>query len=237
MKIAIMQPYFFPYIGYFSLIKHTNRFILLDDVQFIYHGWIERNRILKPNIGWQYIRIPLIKHSHIEVIRNILIDNTKPWKQKLLSQLQHYKKAPFFDAVIELLNQIFQQEYHAISEFNLACLQAVCSYLGIKREIAIFSQMNLPINKPEAPDDWALNICLALENADTYCNPIGGIELFDKNKYQKAGIRLNFLKHNIPQYRQKSDDFIPGLSILDILMYNSPEAVFNMLDDYEIVES
>ena len=97
MKLGIMQPYFFPYIGYFSLIKHTDDFILLDTVQFIRHGWIERNRILKPSDGWQYIMVPLKKHSRETLIKNIEINNEQQWKEKILAQLQHYKKqAPYF---------------------------------------------------------------------------------------------------------------------------------------------
>ena len=86
-KIGIMQPYFFPYLGYISLIKHTDEFMLFDPVQFIRHGWIERNRILKPGEGWQYIQVPLQKHSLTTDIKDIKIDNTQNWRVKLLSQL------------------------------------------------------------------------------------------------------------------------------------------------------
>ena len=98
MKLAIMQPYFSPYLGYFSLIKHTDNFILLDTVQFIRHGWIERNRILKPGWDtWQYIKVPLEKHSKNSIIKDIRIKTNQDWKRKLISQLVHYKKrAPFY---------------------------------------------------------------------------------------------------------------------------------------------
>ena len=93
MKLAIMQPYFMPYIGYISLIKNTDQFILFDTVQFIRHGWIERNRILKPNEGWQYIQVPLIKDNGRDtVIKNVRINNAENWKSKIIAQLQHYKK-------------------------------------------------------------------------------------------------------------------------------------------------
>ncbi len=92
MKVAIMQPYFMPYIGYISLIKHSDVFILFDPVQFIRHGWIERNRILKQNEGWLYIQVPLLKSGRDTLIQDCLIDNSKDWKNKILSQLQIYKK-------------------------------------------------------------------------------------------------------------------------------------------------
>ena len=234
MKLAIMQPYFFPYLGYFSLIKHTDRFILLDEVQFIYHGWIERNRIWSPTTEWQYIQVPLKKHSRTEIIRNVVIDNVQPWKEKMLAQCQHYKKAPFFEPITAMIRQIFREECSSITKLNRNCLQAVCDYLEINREIAILSEMNLCFGIPNAPDDWALNICNALGNVDTYCNPIGGIELFDHNKYASNGIKLTFLKHSLTPYRQKSNKFIPGLSILDVLMFNSVQEVNRMLDNFSL---
>jgi len=113
MKLAIMQPYFFLYLGYFSLIKHTDKFILFDIVQFIRHGWIERNRILKPSEGWQYFRVPLQKHPRETKIKDILIDNDQAWKEIILAQLQHYKKsAPYYLNVIGILNKVFSQEYN-----------------------------------------------------------------------------------------------------------------------------
>ena len=96
MRLGIMQPYFFPYIGYISLIKNVDKFILLDDVQFIRHGWIERNRILKPTGGWQYISVPLEKHGQKIAIKDIKINNSQQWKSKIISQLTYYKKAPYY---------------------------------------------------------------------------------------------------------------------------------------------
>ena len=96
MKLGIMQPYFLPYIGYFSIIKHTDEFILFDSVQFIRHGWIERNRILKQSGGWQYIQVPIIKNNGREtLIKDIRINNTDNWKTKILAQIQHYKKKSY----------------------------------------------------------------------------------------------------------------------------------------------
>jgi hypothetical protein len=119
MKVAIMQPYFMPYIGYISLIKHTDRFILFDKVQFIRHGWIERNRILKQNQGWLYIQVPLKKFSRETSIHNIVINNTQDWKNKIKSQLQVYKKsAPYYYKVIKLVDEIFIFEYDSIVVLN-----------------------------------------------------------------------------------------------------------------------
>ena len=141
MKLAIMQPYFLPYLGYFSLIKHTEEFILLDSVQFIRHGWIERNRILKPSEGCQYINVPLQKHSRETLIKDIIINNSTEWKRKILSQLEHYKTASYYKTVLSLLSDIFEDEYTSIVDLNFRSLKTVCDYLGIKASIKVFSNM------------------------------------------------------------------------------------------------
>lgn len=236
MKLGIMQPYFFPYLGYISLIKHTDQFILFDTVQFIRHGWIERNRVLKQNEGWLYIQVPLIKTGRDTLIKDIQINNAENWKNKILSQLQIYKKiAPNYLKVIKLLNEVFENEYIDIVHLNKRTLEIVCNYLDINRKIEIFSEMNIEIESAKEPDEWALNICKALGNADEYWNPPGGISFFDKSKYEKAGIELKFQKVVLSPYNQKRTEFEAGLSIIDVMMFNSVEEINLMLDNYSLV--
>jgi len=236
-----MQPYFMPYIGYLSLIKHTDRFILFDTVQFIRHGWIERNRILKQNDGWLYIKVPLIKTSSRETtINNILIDNTQDWKSKILSQIQPYKKiAPNYYKVLQILNEIFKNDFNDIVSFNKKSLEIICEYLNIEKKIEIFSQINLEIEQANAPDEWALNICKKLKEFSDeeihYINPIGGLDFFDVKKYDDANIKISFQKMNITEYDQKRPNFESSLSILDILMFNSIEEIHKMLDNFELI--
>lgn len=235
MKLGIMQPYFFPYLGYFSLIKHTDRFILFDTPQFIYHGWIERNRVLKQTGGWQYISVPLQKHTREEAIRDIRIDGVQPWKEKLKAQLVHYKKAPCYWPVMKMLNTALEEEFEDITHQNKFCLEQVCRYLNISADLDIFSEMGLSIGSVQAPDEWALRICQAIPGANAYWNPPGGVEFFDRQKYEKAGIDLKFQKMVLDEYPQKGAPFEPGLSILDVMMFNSPEKINEMLDHYEIL--
>lgn len=236
MKLGIMQPYFMPYIGYFSLIKHTDRFILFDTVQFIRHGWIERNRILKPDGGWQYIQIPINRPDGRDtVIKDILINNKENWKDRILAQLQHYKKkALYYFKVTDLLKDVFSHDYNDIVSLNKASLQAVCEYLGIIRDIDVFSEMDLNIKPADAPDEWALNICTALD-ADEYWNPPGGQSFFDRKKYDEAGVKLFFQNVSISEYSQKRDSFEGGLSIIDVMMFNSVDDINEMLDRYELL--
>lgn len=236
MRLGIMQPYFFPYIGYFSLIKHTDRFILFDPVQFIRHGWIERNRTLKQNEGWQYIQAPLVKHDQATLIKDIKINNTTDWKGKILAQIQHYKKkSPYYFATLKVLNEIFSKEYDDIVSFNHASLLKVCEYLGINTQMDIFSDMHLEIEPVNAPDEWALNICKAIDGTTEYWNPIGGTSFFDKTKYEKAGLNIQFQQMNLEPYDQNRETFEAGLSIIDVMMFNSPEEINKMLDNYKLI--
>lgn len=236
MKTGIMQPYFFPYIGYFSLIKNVDLFILLDEVQFIRHGWIERNRILKPREGWQYISIPLKKHSQKTLIKDIEINNTSEWRQKIFGQLTHYAKAPFYRETVQLLTEILDQDFLTITQLDQRSLEMVCQYLNIKTPIQIFSQMNLEIEKVTAPDEWALNICKVLPNVTEYWNPPGGKAFFDTKKYSENQINIQFIQMNEIVYQQgRRTGFEPGLSIIDVLMYNPKEKVLDFLDQYSIL--
>src|SRR5574344_2589560 len=136
MKLGIMQPYFFPYLGYISLIKHTDEFILFDPVQFIHHGWIERNRILKPfdknkqvvpGENWQYIAVPLEKQDREITIKNIKINNSIDWKNKIIEQLNCYKKrAPYYDATMNVIRKALDIDTNNIVELNSHILKTIC---------------------------------------------------------------------------------------------------------------
>ncbi len=234
-KIGIMQPYFFPYLGYLSLIKHTDVFILLDTVQFIRHGWIERNRILKEKEGWIYIKAPLKKEGRSTLIKDCLLDNAIPWREKILSQCQIYKKiAPNYKEVMDLMKGIFSKDFNCITSLNRHILTEICRYLGIDREMLVFSEMNLSIQQPTAADEWALNICQVMGNNITYINPMGGMAFMDKKKFAERGVELYFQQLNLESYKQGYRDFEPGLSILDVLMFNSKDSIHAMLDKYEL---
>ena len=236
MKLGIMQPYFFPYLGYFSLIKHTERFLLLDSVQFLRHGWISRNRILKPESGWQYILVPLVKHSRDIKIRDVRIKKELDWRNTIFRQLEHYKrKAPFYRDTIEVLKTALNIETESIVHLNVHALKTVCDYIGVKLNVNVFSEMHLLIDEVKAPDEWALNICKALGNADEYWNPEGGLEFYNRSKFYKAGMDIKFLSMNIQKYSQRRPEFEANLSIVDTMMFSKPEKINEMLDDYRLL--
>ena len=236
MKLGIMQPYFFPYIGYFSLIKHTDFWVVFDTPQFMRHGWVERNRILKPDgIEWQYVKAPLEKFGQKTAIKDLLIKNTTNWEQKILAQLQHYKKkSPYYQNTLRILEEVFCTRYTSITDLNNKVLEIICKYLSIDFKYVVFSSMDLDTSMVSEPDEWALEISKSLK-AEEYINPIGGLEFFDRSKYEKENIKIHFQRQNIKEYKQLKGEFVPGLSILDVLMFNSPEEINIMLDDFELV--
>jgi hypothetical protein len=230
MKLGIMQPYFFPYLGYFHLIHQTDKWVVFDTAQYIRHGWINRNRILHPNSGWQYILIPLEKHSRELAIKDINISSNKDWKKRILGQIDHYKnKAPYFSSTREFLETCFAEEFNSICKLNVFLLQRTCDLLGIPFEYEVISEMDLPIGPVEGPGDWALRIAEAM-GAKAYLNPPGGREIFDPLKFKKAGIRLQIQDFRNLEYSCSPYQFVPALSIIDVLMWNSIDRIRNHLD-------
>ena len=236
MTLGIMQPYFLPYLGYFSLIKVVDEFVLFDTPQFIRHGWIERNQILKPNGEKLYIKVPLNKHSRETTIKDISIRADQNWKQTIISQLGPYKKkAPYYGVVVGLLEEIFALETDSIVALNEHGLKLVCNHLGINTPIKVYSEMDLEIDPVNAPDEWALNICKAY-GASAYYNPTGGMEFFERQKYAAAGIELKFVKLEPTPYKQLGNEFVPFLSVVDVLMFNPVDSVNQMLDQIILLD-
>lgn len=231
MKVAIMQPYFMPYLGYFALIKHVDLFILFDTPQFIRHGWIERNRVLSLTNDPFYIKVPLKKHPRETPINEIQIDQELQWKEKILSQLVHYKrKTPNYSDVRSLLMNIFKTDTDKIAELNYLGLSQVCDYLDISTPFAVWSQMDLEIEPVHAADEWALQICKAV-GANTYYNPPNGRSFFDKTKYDSEGVLLKFLELNLEPYPQFSKTFVPSLSVIDAMMFCDAAKINGMLNN------
>lgn len=234
MKLAIMQPYFFPYIGYISLIKNTDYFVFFDTPQYIRKGWINRNRILGNNHTEVYITVPIAKQHRETPINQIKISNNTDWKEKILRQLMIYKKrAPFYNDVMDMIHIVFEKEYDTISELAIQSVICSCEYLGMEIKYDIYSQMDLPDFHVKEPDEWALNITKHI-GYDTYVNPPGGKSFFSLQKYKEEGITLQFLEQELLPYNQRNGEFIAGLSILDVMMFCKPESIVDMMNYYKI---
>lgn len=234
MKLAIMQPYFFPYIGYWQLIHAADCFVLFDDAQYMRHGWINRNRILRPGGGWQYILVPLKKHTVAESIKNVQVHPDKKWKELIIGQLAHYKKkARYFDEANEMVrDSLFSNNEQGIAAINFAIIKKLCAWLGIEKEIIVSSEQNFDYAHVGDAGEWALRIAEQM-GASEYINPISGAALFNREKFSASNIMLSFLKPQEIVYSQRGV-FEPSLSIIDVLMFNGIEGTKGLLKNYSI---
>lgn len=233
MKIAIMQPYLFPYIGYFQLINAVDYFIIYDDVQYIKGGWINRNRILLNNKA--HLFSFSVKQDSLQLNINERMYSSKIFTEinKFIKTLQiGYKRVPNCNEVIDLVIKIFDTTNYNVASFNANQLKEIANYIGIKTKFLFSSELGL-FNQLKA-EDRIINICMKL-GAKQYINPIGGQDLYSKAHFLGEGIVLNFLETGHVVYKQLDDVFIPSLSIIDVLMFNSKEKVAKILNEYELI--
>ncbi len=231
MKTAIMQPYFFPYIGYFQLINAVDNFIILDDVNYINKGWVNRNNIYLNNEK-KLITLPIKKASQNKKINEIEILADEKRKNKILKTIEYsYKKAPFFKDTFSLIKGIICFKSSILTSFLYNSIKEICKDLNIDTNI-IKSSSIYRINKKA--DDKIIEICKR-ENTNLYINPIGGIELYDKKKFIMNDIELKFLKTNTITYTQFNEIFISNLSIIDVLMFNSINDTQKLLNEYKLI--
>ncbi|MBV6478194.1 MAG: hypothetical protein HGGPFJEG_00942 [Ignavibacteria bacterium] len=231
-KVAVMQPYFFPYIGYFQLINSANVFVNFDDVNFIKKGWISRNYILNKDKPFLF-SIPLEKPSQNRLIRDLSINNVSDWKIKFLKTVSHfYKNAVCFNDVYKVIDDVINFESNNLSEFVLNSIKKIAGFLNIKvKFIDSSSKYN---NSDLKRENRIIDICKK-EKAGEYINPIGGVALYSKSDFESCGIKLSFLKSGKIRYKQFNDNFIDNLSIIDILMFNPKERVSELLNNYKII--
>ena len=232
MKLGIMQPYIFPYIGYFQLINAVDKFVIYDDVNFINKGWINRNRILN-NGKDSLFTIPLKEASQNKLINEIDVNWDSAWKSKFIKTLEQcYKKAPFYLEILPIIEQTLNVDNEPVSKVIEHNLKLICDYLGIKTEIV--SSSAIYQNTHLKAQERILDIC-SQEKANQYINPIGGLELYDKDFFEAKNLKLNFIKSNAIEYTQFKNEFVPWLSMVDVLMFNSKEKIKEFLDNYELV--
>ena len=235
MKLVSMQPYFFPYLGYFDLLNITDEWIVFDTPQYMKYGWVNRNRILRPGSGWQYILAPLKKHHYTMPLNQVEIMDSD-WSGLILRQLEHYKKdAPYYDGVIPFLERCFSDLSNNLAQVNTTLFRQVAYRLGIERPIHVFSEMNLALQGPIAsPGDWGAAIAQAA-GADEFINRPGGATFFDETDYQRRDVKLTYqyfvnMTYNCGKYHQ----FEPDMSIIDVMMWNSPEEIKHYMDTFRL---
>ena len=234
MKLAIMQPYFFPYLGYFQLMAASDVFVLHDDVQYIKGGWVNRNRILF-NGESRMLTFPVQKDAYnLPINARKYVDGQQARKDIINLVRQAYAKAPFFQQVLPLLNELIMFEDRNVARFNENLIRRIADYLGLNCKITLSSDMVK--NNSLSGEQRVLDMCKCLGATD-YTNPIGGTELYHLETFQKCGITLRFLEAQNERYTQHGNIWIPFLSIIDVLMFNSADEIRLLLTKYRLLAS
>lgn len=228
-----MQPYLFPYIGYFQLMDAVDRFVVADDLQFIKQGWINRNRLLINGVP-AYFTVPLKRHPSDALIREVEIDDrpARRWRRTLLKTIGNfYRRAPSFEPVFPIVERVIAGPFNLIADMARASLREVGSYLGISATIvessSVFGNAHLKAQ------ERVLDTCRAAGATD-YVNAIGGRDLYAAEAFLSRGIRLHFLCGDAIEYPQFGSPFVPSLSIIDVLMCTSQTEARALLKRYRL---
>lgn len=252
MKLAGNQSYFFPYVGYFQLINAVDKFILYDNLNFIDRGWVNRNRILIKNSGASMITVPLLNSSSNRKILDIEISDKQgdaKWREKLCKTLYvNYRHSPMFDEVFPLVESLIKYQTRYLSEMNANAIISICKYLNLNTEIEFDSNKyqhieGLLFNDKFLSDNYrdiekkivrVIEICKQ-EEAEVLYNAIGGADIYSKEIFRKFNIELKFLKSGNIVYKQYNDQFVPNLSIIDLMMFNGISKIHEILSDYDLL--
>lgn len=234
MRIAVMQPYLFPYLGYYQLIESVDKFVFFDDVNFIKKGWIHRNAIAVQQKRYRFT-VPLQQISQNKTIRDTLLHPVEypRWRKKFLTTLsQSYQGSPFFDEAYTLVRKVLSADVDSIADLAASSITTVAKYLGLETDFEYSS--NLSYEQNGDGQDKILSIC-QLQGAFSYVNPVGGKELYEPEAFKKNNIQLSFLQPADITYSQATSSFISNLSIIDMLMQCSVSEIQEFLKQYELV--
>jgi WbqC-like protein family len=232
VKLGIMQPYFFPYLGHFALIAAVDEWVVFDVTQYTRKSWINRNRILRAAGGWQYVSAPLVNSSIHISIAEAAFASPSDLEKYVLGKLSHYARhAPHYRAVCDIVRTALARSTgSSLVSLNVSGLRTVCDYLGLAFRHRICSQLALEFPQGLTAGQWAPWIA-ARFRADVYVNPIGGRELFNPVDFAARGIQLQFLDFKPFVYDTPGYAFEGSLSILDVLMWNTAAVVRQAIHD------
>ena len=236
MRLAVMQPYLFPYLGYYQLVKAVDTFIFFDDVNYINKGRINRNNILQQNKAHRFT-LPLINASQNRLINEIEIAGFEKWRKDFLKTIEYsYKKAPFYAETTQWLNELlFSKEFKLVGELAADSITSVAKLLGLPTKFEYASNLEYRTGDQQSGQDKILYIC-GLMGATTYINPKNGTELYDRDRFSDKMLQLNFINMDEIVYKQfDQENFTPYLSIIDVLMFNGTVQTRELLDKYTLI--
>lgn len=225
MKLGFMQPYFFPYLGYFQLMNAVDQWVAFEQAQYGRHSWINRNRIRATGneAEWTYITVPVQRAPRGTKISGIQVDNAQDWRIRILARLEAYKKmAPYFDETNELVRMCLDDAGDNLSSLLVSSLKKVSAHLGISTRISKLSETGVGLGYADHPGQWALKLAVALK-ADEYINNQSGADLFDRSEFESNGVSLSFFKPAVGEFSAETQTQASNLSIIDVLMWNGRE--------------
>lgn len=228
MNLAVMQPYLFPYIGYFQLIYASDLFLIYDDVAYIKQGYINRNRVLSHN-GAIRFTVPVPGASSNKLISDLKFSTDVAKVLKTFEQ--SYSKAPYFDAVFPIARHILQNEDRSIASVCMKSYEEIFSYLGLVKRFIKTSDLNY--DRRASARDRLIDLCHQFA-AECYINASGGRSLYAKSDFLQRGVELKFVDSLPVEYEQDNSEFVPNLSIIDVLMNCSPEQAVNLMAQYSL---
>lgn len=229
MKVGIMQPYLFPYLGYYQLIKAVDTFVIYDDVNFIKQGWINRNQILLKGEPFMFT-MNIKGRSSFKKINEIEVEGNNHKLTKTIQQA--YCKAPYFSDAFPVIAHVLMDKEHNLARYLINSIFTIVKYLNIQVSILVSSDIEKDTSLNGA--EKGIYICKKLKSTK-YINAIGGQELYSKEMFAENGLILNFIKSKPMVYTQFKNQFVPSLSIIDVMMFNSPTEISMMLDNYELI--
>ncbi len=234
MTVAIMQPYIFPHLGYYQLVNAVDTFIFFDDVNYINKGWINRNNILQQDKPLKFT-VPLAKASQNRLINEIELSEYSKWRKDFLKSVEiSYKKAPQFAFVFKWLNEFFTKDYGLISDLAADSVKAVAKLLDLPVVFKSSGSLNYKNVVAQNGEQKILKLCKIL-GAGRYINPKNGINLYNRNVFNSENIQLKFINmHEVTYPQFKKDEFVPNLSIIDVLMFNSIDEIKLLLIEYSL---
>lgn len=228
MKLAVMQPYLFPYIGYFQLISASDLFLIYDDVAYIKQGYINRNSILSSN-GATRFTVPVPGASSNKLISELAFSRDVAKVLKMIEQ--SYSKSPYFESVFPIIRETLELEDRSIASVCQKSFEEIFSYLGKEKQFKKTSE--LEYDRSAAARDRLIALCHQF-GADCYINAPGGRKLYTKSGFAEKGIDLKFIDSLPLKYSQGVTEYFSNLSIVDILMNCSPDLVIENMERYEL---
>lgn len=236
MKVGIMQPYFLPYLGYWQLMNAVDVYVLYDNIEFTKSSWMRRNRILSNGVDKMF-SLPLKKDSdYLDVRERFLADDYDISRKKLISLIESaYKKAPEFVTVFPIIKDILEYNDYNLFNYIHYSVKRIREYLGIQSNLVVSS--TLDIDWSLKGKDKVLAICKYFET-DEYYNSVNGIPLYapHRDEFTQAGIKLCFPRMREVSYPQFKNEFVPNLSIIDVMMFNSQEECRRLLTEYDVID-